>query len=74
MRKNMIMKGILDCGKDTEKLYPLLNNVTGSTSTNQILEGMNDQELAIIYKLFSPKNWKSDIFLWILCLTNLLKI
>ena len=40
------MKEILDCTKDTKQSYQLMNNITSSTSTNPMLEGMNDQELA----------------------------
>ena len=32
-----------------KKLYQLLNNITGSTSTNAMQEGMNDQELTELF-------------------------
>ena len=48
-----------------------MNNITGFTSTNPMPKGMNDQELAeLLADYFHQKNLKSEIFLWIFCLSN----
>ena len=45
-KKDVISEKVLECCRDTEKLYDLINNITGTTKENPLPDHKNEKALA----------------------------
>ena len=46
IKKDVISEKVLECGRDTGKLYGLINNITATTKENPLPDHTNEKALA----------------------------